>query len=291
MKSIFLSYSVEEQHHANLIRAWLKSEPNLEVNFTSAPIHGFGMGASVSRAQISADIEAASLVICLVGNSRPNLWQEWEIQKAVESKRPMIAISTFDGEMDSSPYTQRSIPIVRWTLKELAEALKSDGHSVNYELSDEKIIQIPILRVDFEDISKRLTQHFIQTPSEMLKLSPRKFEELIAYILEEMGYEITLTGQTRDDGIDIFALKKEPIGSFLTLVECKKYSPHRRVGIDIVRSLYGVLNIQRASHAMIATTSSFTGGARNFEKQYQFQMSLRDHADIINWMKHNTNND
>jgi hypothetical protein len=132
MKRIFLSYSVEEQHHANLIRAWLKSEPDLEVDFTSAPVHGFGMGAPVSRPQISADIEAASLVICLVGNDRPNLWQEWEIQKAVECKRPVIAISTSDEGMDSSLYTQLSIPIVRWTLKELAEALKSDGHSVNY---------------------------------------------------------------------------------------------------------------------------------------------------------------
>lgn len=124
----------------------------------------------------------------------------------------------------------------------------------------------------------------------MSRLSPRKFEELVAYILEELGYQVTLTGQTCDGGIDIFALKKEPIGTFLTLVECKNYSPHRRVGIDIVRGLYGVLNIQKASHAMIATTSCFTSGARDFEKQYQFQMSLRDHADIINWMKQATHN-
>ena len=84
-------------------------------------------------------------------------------------------------------------------------------------------------------------------------------------------------------GVDIFALRKDDFGSFLTIVECKKYARNRPVGVGIVRSMYGVLNVENASHGVIATTSTFTAGAKMMARQYQYQLSLKDHADIMAW--------
>jgi len=100
-----------------------------------------------------------------------------------------------------------------------------------------------------------------------------------------MGYEVTLTQSTRDGGKDIYALMREDIGNILTIIECKKYNQNRPVGVDIVRGIYGVLNIEKASHAMIATTSYFTSGAFDLQRELQYQISLKDHVDITNWMQ------
>lgn len=120
MKRMFLSYSSEDQHYANLIRAWLKSEPDLEIDFTSLHDVTLNIHAKFSRSKILEDINAASLVVCLVRNGGPSSWQEWEIRKAVESGRPTIAISASREDRDSCAlYHQLSIPIVNWTYKSL----------------------------------------------------------------------------------------------------------------------------------------------------------------------------
>lgn len=64
----------------------------------------------------------------------------------------------------------------------------------------------------------------------------------------------------------------------------KKYDVCRPVGIDVVRTMYGSLNIYNASHAMVATTSRFTAPAQGLAKQFQYQLSLRDEADVFDWI-------
>ena len=103
--------------------------------------------------------------------------------------------------------------------------------------------------------------------------------------MEKQGYEVTLTKQSRDGGVDIFALKKDDFGNFLTIVDCKKYSEKNPIGVDLVRTMYGTLDITKASHGIIATTSRFTKDAKILAENYKYQLSLRDHADIVKWIQ------
>ena len=57
---------------------------------------------------------------------------------------------------------------------------------------------------------------------------------------------------------------EDALGEFIFLVECKRYSPRHRVGVEVVRSLQGVLSEQRANGEAIVTTSFFTRGAEEF---------------------------
>ncbi len=71
----------------------------------------------------------------------------------------------------------------------------------------------------------------------------------------------------------------------LYLIECKRYAPSRPVGVEIVRGLYGVATVEKASCGVIATTSHFTKDAKEFANQIKYQMSLRDYTDLAAWLK------
>ena len=52
-------------------------------------------------------------------------------------------------------------------------------------------------------------------PQAIYELPPRKFEELVADLLVDLGYEVQLTPATHDGGKDILAQMATPIGKFL----------------------------------------------------------------------------
>jgi len=114
---------------------------------------------------------------------------------------------------------------------------------------------------------------------------PREFEELIATLLEKMGYSVILTPEQKDGGKDILAYLSSELGSLLMLVECKKWRPDRPVRVDVVRGVYGVLAARRAAHATIVTTSHFTKDAYEFRDAVKYQMSLKDIDDVTRWIR------
>jgi restriction system protein len=57
------------------------------------------------------------------------------------------------------------------------------------------------------------------------------------------------------------------------------------VRIEIVRSLYGVLNAKRANAGAIVTTSFFTSGAQEFQRQLEQQLHLHDYIALQKWIK------
>src|SRR4030095_9851790 len=117
---------------------------------------------------------------------------------------------------------------------------------------DSKELTAP-LRIDFADISYELIKWLAQHPDRMHQLHHRKFGELMAELFRSKGYTVEMTQKTRDGGRDLRVIRKEPFGSLLTLVECKKYSPTNKVGVGVVRSLLGVMDIERATNGVIAT--------------------------------------
>lgn len=122
-------------------------------------------------------------------------------------------------------------------------------------------------------------------PSDLYQISPRQFEELIAELLADMGWVVELTKQTRDGGADILAFLNTPIGKLLCIVEAKHYREERRIGVELVRNLYGTLCDSQASSAMLVTSSSFTKDAKAFQQRHEYQLSLRDFSDIVGWIQ------
>lgn len=146
------------------------------------------------------------------------------------------------------------------------------------------ISDINKIKIDVSDVNDELLKMLKNNPNYLYQLSSRKFEEVIAEILSRKGYDVTLTSATRDGGKDIYVAQKNDFGSFLFLVECKKYNPDQKIEVGIVRNLYGVVSAENATCGIIATTSYFTKDAQDFQKSVKFRMSLKDFNSIKQWL-------
>jgi len=121
-------------------------------------------------------------------------------------------------------------------------------------------------------------------PDLMHTLDDRVFEEFVAELLTRDGLNVQLTQRTRDGGYDILACADTVVGAHLYLVECKRNSPDRPVGVGVVRMINGVLESQRATAAMVVTTSRFTEPAVAFAATTQHRLHLRDFAELQEWI-------
>lgn len=132
------------------------------------------------------------------------------------------------------------------------------------------------LRIDMADINDELIGYLAKHPEKMRDMPSRKFEELVAELFKSKGYDVTLTPRTRDGGFDVRAVQRSDIGTVLIIIECKRYAAEHTVGVEIVRGLYGVVEQQRATKGIIATTSFFSGDAQEFHNDLQYRLGLAD---------------
>ena len=142
----------------------------------------------------------------------------------------------------------------------------------------------PILPIIIEfnsEIKRWLAKH----PEQIRNLTSRKFEELVADMLKDFGFDVELTQATRDGGKDIYAYIKNEITSILMYVEAKKWTPPHKVGVDVVQRLYGVQEIHKANKCMIVTSSFFTKPAKDEAGRIENMMDLRDFNDLKKWLK------
>jgi HJR/Mrr/RecB family endonuclease len=152
-----------------------------------------------------------------------------------------------------------------------------------YQVDAELIV--PATKIELATINQELVTYLAKHPKSLYTLEPRRFEELVAELFRDFGYEVLLTPQSKDGGVDIRAVRKDSVGTFLYLIECKRYRQERPVAVDLVRSLYGVVQAERATCGILATTSRFTKEAHEFAKRSQFQLSLRDYSHVTEWLQ------
>lgn len=135
------------------------------------------------------------------------------------------------------------------------------------------------------DLQKKILQELKLNPDLLYKIDPREFEKLVEHLLKKMGYNTFLTPKVKDGGKDILAKFSMPDGhEALCLVECKRYRPEKKVSIETVRGLFGIVNDDRANIGMIVTTSSFTKDAIEFQRKNEHILSLKDFNDLKTWI-------
>lgn len=91
-----------------------------------------------------------------------------------------------------------------------------------------------------------------------MSLNGRQFEHELASLYERLGFSATRTGGSGDGGVDI--VLRMP--SQLVIVQCKAHN--RPVGPAVAREMFGALTHFGADRAIIACTSGFTSGTRDF---------------------------
>lgn len=156
---------------------------------------------------------------------------------------------------------------------------------VEPHLKSEELPVPQTIVVATEFINAKLMEELEKNPERMLSLTPRQFEELVAELFYREGFDVELTPEKRDGGRDILAVNYNELGSHLYLAECKKYEPSHPVGVEYVRSLYGVVEAEKATRGIIASTSYFTKGAKDFSRDLKWRVGLINYDDLRDWVK------
>lgn len=93
-------------------------------------------------------------------------------------------------------------------------------------------------------------------------LSWREFEQLVGEGFRLQGYQVMETGGNGPDGGVDLVLSK---GGERFLVQCKQWKAYK-VGVEVVRELYGVMTAKGAAGGFVVTSGQFTEPAREFAK-------------------------
>jgi len=169
-------------------------------------------------------------------------------------------------------------------IRDLIRELQARLYELEQQVPQKLESVIEVVRPRIVIATDALIDRLRKYPRDLYRLLPRSFEELVAALLEDMGWEVNLTKQTRDGGRDILAYLNSDLGRLLCLIEAKRYNPQRPVGVELVRNLYGTLCDEQANSALLVTTSYFTADAREFQKRHVYQIGLRDYHDVVTWI-------
>jgi hypothetical protein len=154
--------------------------------------------------------------------------------------------------------------------------------SVTRMYADPATIEMRPVLAKIKDLELDLIQYLTLHPDKMTEMHPDAFEKLVAEMMAAHGFLVEWTGRNARTAGDVVALRHEhPSGSFI--VECKRYSPERPVGLEIARALYGAKTIEHYTNALLVTTSYFEKGVLKLAgRQWDFQ--LRDYEGLVKWL-------
>jgi HJR/Mrr/RecB family endonuclease len=171
------------------------------------------------------------------------------------------------------------------TSEQLSRVLTGNLYDLKEQAPAEQQKLITVARPIIISANERMVAALKKHPDDVFRLSSRQFEELIAELIHDMGYHVTLTKATRDGGKDILASIETEIGKFLCLVEAKHYRSDRKIGVSLVRELYGTLCDYQANSAMLVTSSSFSKDAHDLQEKHKYQLSLKGYTDVAKWIQ------
>jgi HJR/Mrr/RecB family endonuclease len=161
---------------------------------------------------------------------------------------------------------------------------KSVKHVPDY-LDNDFTKSCSLIVPDFEKIDLELIEHFSKHPSDLESLGPRKFEELLEAVFRNHGYRTELTALSGDKGVDLRLWHKDAIGDIVTLVQAKRYSPLRPIGIEAVQALFGAVEYERANRGIFVTTSRYLPGAQEWGKAVGRRIVLATSKEVARWCK------
>ncbi len=95
-------------------------------------------------------------------------------------------------------------------------------------------------------------------------MSWRQFEQLVGEGFRLQGYQVVETGGGgADGGVDLVLIRPGKSGGEKFLVQCKQWRAYK-VGVDVVRELYGVMAARGATGGFVVTSGRFTDDAISF---------------------------
>ena len=97
---------------------------------------------------------------------------------------------------------------------------------------------------------------------------PYAFEEYVASVFRDLGYEATVTPSSHDGGIDIH-MRKDTV---IYVAEVKLYAQGNNIGREKIQKLHSAMIDRHANKAIFVTTSAFSAPAAEYANKYNIDM-------------------
>lgn len=125
---------------------------------------------------------------------------------------------------------------------------------------------------------RRLMRRALGNPRNLANgMDWREFEQLVAEIFRRKGYSVSMTEDSADGGVDV-VLHRRGVRSF---VQCKQWRS-AKVGVGVVRELYGVMAAEGVEEGFVVTCGTFTEAAKDFA--HGLSIHLIDYYDLCEWL-------
>ncbi len=151
------------------------------------------------------------------------------------------------------------------------------------ERQDDLIFRPRCLEQAHKSVMEWLTSH----PKDVDRLHHRTFEAIVAEMIQDAGWSVELTKQTRDGGYDIMCLRNDIHGFPVTmLVETKLYGFDHAVGLPMVDRLMGVRDRKDADLAVLITNTRITKDAWvAWEDRVGRDLAFIDREELLEWLR------
>lgn len=110
---------------------------------------------------------------------------------------------------------------------------------------------------------------------------------MVAEILASHGFTVNITARIPGRSADIVAFREDKLGiATKYLVECKRYKSERKIGLSIVNEVLGAAKREKADHAILVTTSSFSNYVMSREASLEdMRLHLRSGNNVRAWLR------
>jgi len=134
-------------------------------------------------------------------------------------------------------------------------------------------------------IDQRYIDYLYHQSGDLIAINWRQFEYLTAEYFRRIGYSITLLSGRKDGGKDVLARRETDVGPELILIQCKRYSLDRPVGIETVKAFWSTVQDEGATKGLVATTSNLTSGAKDYCTARLYRLAHEENNQVHNWLQ------
>lgn len=199
----------------------------------------------------------------------------WEVGYIIAGRRRHLArLKDISEQFTDYPW---ELQIVSWD--DIADRLHVSSENGTPEFT--------VVLFEIVNMSRRLLSRLAHSPALLAGIDDRKFEELVATLLSELGFdEVMLTPPRQDGGRDIvfdFIDEATAIRSNYVM-ECKHWTSGNKVTTRWAIKLLHVMRKEKAK-GILLSSSSF--GPRLLEQEAEFRkegLHIRDSADLHQWI-------
>lgn len=131
---------------------------------------------------------------------------------------------------------------------------------------------------------QRFIDYLNRNPEKLFQMNWRKFEGLAAEWFQRSGYTVELGPGRNDGGVDLRIWKDDlsQSGPPTVIVQCKRYKD--KIDRVTVKALYSDLIFEKATGAMVVTTSDISRGAKKDIEAREYPITTANLETVTTWL-------